>query len=239
MPSHARNLAATSAAPPAREVARLGATARLASGAAHALCNALAALVAETSYLRDERKEDALVSESCDALLAELDRCARLARGLLPPRARHDACDPVVDLGQLVHGLGQLLQETLGSLHQIEVRRPEAASLVRADPATLELIVTCLVQYAADHAGGASHVLLEVGAEPAEKVVALRMRVEGRVLGEDVTAALEDPDRAADVVSRAALAFVAEALAELGARRTAARTAPDAWAMLVHLPAAA
>jgi C4-dicarboxylate-specific signal transduction histidine kinase len=228
---------ASAGVPSAREVARLGAAARVATGAAHALCNALAALVAEASYLHDECKEDPLVSESCGALLAELDRCASLARGLLPTRMRSDGEDARVDLGRLVRMRVELLQETLGSLHQIEVRTPEAATLVHADTATLELLVTCLVQYAADHAVGASHISLEVEPQPAEGEVALRMQVMGNALSEDATAALGDPRRAPDAVWRATLAFAAEALADLGGRRSVAITAPDTWALLIHLPA--
>lgn len=240
---HGRRPSAPEATLPAREVARLAAAGRVASGAAYALGNALAALQAEADFLREERKHDPVVSESCTALSAELARCARMARALTERRAPPRRADlpedgPGVDLAGLVRELGHLLQETLGSLHQLDVRAPDGVPPVAGDAATLELVVTCLVHYAADQAGGASRIRLDVEPEPAEGAVALRLRVAARELGEDVVAALSDPARAPDAVTRAGLDFVDEALRELGGQRSAAATAPDAWAALLHFPAA-
>ncbi len=221
------------AQPPAAEVARLDAQARLARGAAHALNNAFTAALGELSFLRDDRKEDPLVTEACQAIAAELERCARITRGLLA-RRRPGAADEV-DLVGLLRELATLLEETLGSRHGLRVHTPDDLMVVRGDPAAVEVAVLALVHYAADCSEGTSRISLSLERGQAGTAL-LRLEASAEGLADWTVAAFDDPTRAPDPLTRAGLEAVAGTVEALGGRRSAAAIAPDAWAALLQLP---
>jgi signal transduction histidine kinase len=221
-----------------QRLAALAAVERLALGAAHTLNNAFTAVLGEASFLLDERKQDSAVAEACGTILAEVERCARITRGLLARRHPAQAGAADVDLVRLVRELGALLGETLGSRHPLEVRTPDELLVVPGDAASLELLVLSLVHYGADHAERGSRIALAVEDEPAEDAVALRLFVTAPELPEWIADAFVDPRQAPDPVTRASLEVMAETVGRFGGRRSAARTAPDGWAALIHLPAA-
>jgi signal transduction histidine kinase len=170
---------------PAWEVARLAALWRLALGASHSLNNALTAIVGEASFLRDDRKGDAAVGEACDAILAEVDRCARLIRALLARRHPPQQGGDEVDLGRLVGDLARLLPDTLGS--RIDLRLELGSDLlpVAGNAADLELLCLLLVQLAADLQPGPARVALGVEGD-AERAV-LRVSLHAPLAGSGST----------------------------------------------------
>jgi signal transduction histidine kinase len=217
------------------EVARLAVLTRLALGAAHVLHNAFTAVLGEAAFLAEERKDDPLVAESCDTMTLELERCARITRGLVARRRPGQGGAPGVDLVRLVRELGPLLGETLGRGHRLALRAPDELVLAAGDAATLELLVAGLVQYAADHSGGGAEIRLSIEGGAAAVV---QLEVSVARLDGDVVSAVLDPRRAADAPTRALLQGLAEAVRRLGGACWAAATAPDAWAVRVRLPAA-
>jgi signal transduction histidine kinase len=217
------------------EVARLEVMRRLSMGAAHALNNAFTAVVGEASFLREEHKEEGEVTEACDTILRELDRCARLTRALLarrhPPQAGRDE----VDLGRLVRDLGPLLRETLGRQKQLELELPGDLLLVRGEAGALELLVLLLLHQGADLAPGPARLRLALGATGGEALLALEVEADG--LAEDAGLAFGDPQRAADPMTRNQLTALASLAASLGGSASGAREGPCHLVAAVRLPA--
>jgi signal transduction histidine kinase len=220
---------------PATEVARLEAQRRLSMGAAHALNNAFTAVVGEASFLREERKTEPGVVEACDAILRELDRCAKLTRALLarrhPPQAGRDE----VDLVRLVRDLAPLLRETLGRQKEFSVRLPDDLLLVRGEAPALELLVLLLVHLGADAAPGSARLQLGVRAEMG--LAKLELEVEGDGFADDAAAVFADPARAADPIARNQLAALAELVAGHAGRHRARREGGCRLAAEIALPA--
>lgn len=218
------------------DLARLSALSRMAMGAAHALNNAFTVVLGEAQLLLEERREDPTVAESCAAMVAQLERCARLTRGLLARRSPSQAGSGEVDVVRAAGEIGALLRETLESRHRLELRLPDDLLPVPTDATVLELLLLGLILYAADHAGGRSRIALDVRKLADETEVALRLDVTAERLPEYVVEAFLDPKRAPDRLTRASLEAVADVVRGLGGSRCAAVTAPDAWAALVRLP---
>jgi len=220
----------------AEDTARVAVLARLALGAAHTMNNAFTTVLGEVSLLREHRKDDPVVSDACDVLLGEVERCTRLTRSLQARRRPSQSGAGEVDLVRLVAELEPLLDQTLGRHHRLEVRAPDDLLLIAGEAERIELLVLCLVQYAADHSGGGSRVVLAVEEEPVEEAVALRLFVTADGLPDYAVNALLDPPQAPDPATRACLEAIASVVSECGGSCSAAATAPDSWAVLIHLP---
>ena len=217
-------------------LAHLEAMRRLAMGAAHTLNNAFTAVMGETGFLQEDRKQDALVVEATTAILTELDRCTRITRGLLARRSPAQGDNDEVDLVRVVREVGDLLGHTIGSLCQLRITAPDDFLLVRGGAERLELLVLALVHYAADHAGGSSEVQLALASEPEAGEVTLRLQVKAQELPEYVVGAFQEPELAPDAPTRTSLAAIAQVVASGGGHRFASATEPDGWAALVRLP---
>ena len=184
---------------PAVEVARLEALRRLSMGAAHALNNAFTTVVGEASFLREERKGDPVVVEACDAILRELDRCAKLTRALLARRNPPQAGRGEVDLVRLVRDLTPLLRETLGRQKELAVVMPDDLVLVKGEAEALELLALLLVQHGAEVAPGTAR--LRLGVHPEGALARLELEIEADGLGRgdrDRVPGRRPPARSAD-----------------------------------------
>jgi signal transduction histidine kinase len=217
-------------------VARLEATRRLATGAAHTLNNAFTTVIGEASFLLEDRKHDAVVEEACHAILTELERCARLTRALLARHWSGQSGSGEVDLSRLVRDVSVLLSETLGRNNQLTVETPEELLLVAGDANALELVVLTLTQYAAERGSELTKLTLAVDAEPSHAQVRLRIAAEGAQHPDAMAEAVLDPARAPDEVTRLSLDTVARIVGEHRGSRYASATGPDAWAALIVLP---
>jgi signal transduction histidine kinase len=220
---------------PATEVARLEALRRLSMGAAHALNNAFTSVVGEASFLREEHKGDASVVEACDAILRELDRCAKLTRALLarrhPPQAGRDE----VDLARLVRDLVPLLRETLGRQKELTVQLPDDLLLVQGEASALELAALVLVHLGADLAPGSARLRLAVIPAGASARLELEIEADG-LSAEEAAGAFADPARAGDALTRNQLAALAELAARHGGRCGARREGACRLIAALELP---
>ena len=219
------------------KAARLEAMQRLSMGAAHTLNNAFTTVIGEASFLLEDRKHDDLVVESCQLILAELERCTKLTRALLVRRHPNQAGSGEVDMVRLIRELGEMLSETLGREHQLMVETPDDLLLVGGDAGDLELLVLTLVHYAADHADGPTRLTLSVGREPTEPEIRLSLAVEGRDLPDSIAEAVLDPTRAPDEIACVSLENAARIVGAHSGSRYASSTGPDSWAALILLPA--
>jgi len=219
------------------KAARLETMRRLSMGATHTLNNAFTTVIGEASFLREDRKHDDLVVESCQLILAELERCTRLTRALLARRHSSQTGSGEVDMVRLVRELEQLLSETLGRENQLTVETPDELLLIGGDAGDLELLVLTLVHYAADHTVGPTRLSLSVGREPMERKIRLSLAVEGSDLSDSIAEAVLDPSRAPDEIACVSLENAARIVSAHGGSHYAASTGPDSWAVLILLPA--
>lgn len=221
---------------PAHEIARLEALRRLAMGAVHSLNNAFAGAVGEASFLREERKDDPLVVESCDAILACLDRCARIARALARRRNPSQGSNDEVDLGRLLRELGDFLRETLGRRHSLTLDLPDELLTVRGSPWDVELALLTLIHFVTGAGGEASTLRLSATHEAG----GLRLRLDATCEGPAaaLAATLRDPSLASDALARTCLDSFASLVSALGGSHHAEATGPDTLAVCVRLPAA-
>jgi signal transduction histidine kinase len=219
------------------KAARLEAMRRLSMGAAHTLNNAFTTVIGEASFLLEDRKHDDLVVESCQSILAELERCTKLTRALLVRRHPNQTGSGEVDMVRLIRELGGMLSETLGRENQLMVEAPDDLLLVGGDAGDLELLVLTLVHYAADHADGPTRLTLSVGREPMEREIRLSLAVEGRDLPDSIAEAVLDPSLAPDEIACVSLENAARIVCAHGGSRYASSTGPDSWAALILLPA--
>lgn len=217
-------------------VARLEATRRLAAGAAHTLNNAFTTAIGEASFLLEERKQDALVVETCHAILTELERCARLTRAILSGRWSGQSESGAVNMVRLVRDLSPVLSETLGRNHRLELETPDELIVVAGAADALELVVLTLAQYAAAHDSGLTKLTIALDVEPSHAQVRLRFVVEGARHPQTMAEAVLDPALAPDELTRLGLENVARIVREHGGSRFASATAPDAWTALIVVP---
>jgi signal transduction histidine kinase len=231
-----RETAAANRATPleAVEVARLEALRRLSMGAAHALNNAFTTVVGEASFLREEHKGDPAVVEACDAILRELDRCAKLTRALLARRSPPQAGRGEVDLVRLVRDLTPLLRETLGRQKELAVVVPDDLVLVKGEAEALELVALLLVQHGADVAPGTAR--LRLGVYPGGTEARLELEIEADGLAADAADEFLDAGRSAGVLARNQLVALADLAQRHGGRCGARRAGPCNLVASIVLP---
>jgi signal transduction histidine kinase len=232
-----REIAVTGAGSPlmAVEVARLEALRRLSMGAAHALNNAFTTVVGEASFLREEHKADPAVVEACDAILRELDRCARLTRALLARRSPPQAGRDEVDLARMIRDLTPLLRETLGRQKELAVVAPDDLVLVKGDAEALELVALLLVQHGAEVAPGSAR--LRLGVYPNGALARIELEIEADGLTEGVADDFLDAAQPRDALARNQLAALADLAQRYGGRCDARRIGPCHLVAGIELPA--
>jgi signal transduction histidine kinase len=219
---------------PAVDVARLEALRRLSMGAAHALNNAFTTVVGEASFLREEHKGDPAVVEACDAILRELDRCAKLTRALLSRRNPPQAGRGEVDLVRLVRDLAPLLRETLGRQKEFAVVVPDDLVLVKGEAEALELAALLLVQHGADVAPGTARLRLGVYPDGAEARLELEIEADG--LAPEAANQFLDAGRSDGALARNQLVALADLAQRHGGRCDARRAGPCHLVASVVLP---
>jgi two-component system NtrC family sensor kinase len=221
---------------PVEEAARLALLWRLAAGAAHSLNNALTAILGEASFLADDHKDDPRVVEGCDAISAEVDRCARLTRALLARRHPAQGRRAEVDLVRLVGDLGRLLHETLGRRIELEVASPDDLLIVDGDAAALELLCLVLVHFAADLQPGGARLRLGVEPGPGATEVSLSVSVHAEDLPVGAARRVLEPGAGGSPLEGVILEAARRAAATHGAR-IESREAPGWLEVRVRFPA--
>jgi two-component system NtrC family sensor kinase len=218
------------------ETARLVVLWRLAAGAAHSLNNALTAILGEASFLADDHKDDPAVVEGCAAIIAEVDRCARLTRAVLARRHPAQGRSAEVDLVRLVGDLGRMLHETLGRRIELELALPDDLLVVAGDAAALELLCLALVHFASDLQPGGARLRVGVEAGPGSAEISLSFAVHATGLPEGAARRVLEPGAVASPLERLSLEAAHRVAASHGAR-IASSEAPGRLEVLVRFPA--
>jgi signal transduction histidine kinase len=156
-----------------RQAQKMEAIGQLSGGVAHDFNNLLMAMMASVELLRKRLSrvagagDDARVARLLDAIDRSTQRGASLTQRMLS-FARRQQLNPVaVDVSELVQGMSDLLQRSLGPLVRIETHFPVRPALAHVDPHQLEIALLNLALNARDAlaAGGRGTVTITVHEE--------------------------------------------------------------------------
>ena len=133
-----------------RQAQKIEAVGQLTGGVAHDFNNLLAVVVGNLDLLRRKLPEDPKLLRLVESALEGAQRGASLTQRLLAFARKQDLRPEAVDLPQLVHGMTDMLQRSLGPMVRVETRFPLDLPPVHADAHQLELAVLNLAVNARD-----------------------------------------------------------------------------------------
>ncbi|MCQ0990372.1 MHYT domain-containing protein [Jiella marina] len=133
-----------------RQSQKLEALGHLTGGVAHDFNNLLAAVLANLEILRKRLPEDPKLRQLIDTAILGAERGASLTQRMLSFSRRQDLRPSAVNLPELVHGMADLLQRSIGPSVQIETNFPIGLPSVNADANQLELALVNLAVNARD-----------------------------------------------------------------------------------------
>jgi PAS domain S-box-containing protein len=123
---------------------------QLTGGLAHDFNNLLAAILSNLDLLRKRLPDDAKFRRLLDGAIHGAERGASLTARLLAFARRQELKPAAVDVGDLVAGMTELLERSLGSSVQIRAEIPIKLPPVHADMSQLELALLNLAVNARD-----------------------------------------------------------------------------------------
>lgn len=133
-----------------RQAQKIEAIGQLTGGVAHDFNNLLAVVVGNLDLLRRRLPDDPKLIRLAEHAMEGAQRGAALTQRLLAFARKQDLRPQAVDLSQLVHGMTDLLQRSLGPLVRVETRFPLDLPPVHADAHQLELALLNLAVNARD-----------------------------------------------------------------------------------------
>jgi len=133
-----------------RQAQKLEAVGRLAGGIAHDFNNLLSVILSYSELTLDDLPADAPTARALREIQRAGQRAADLTHQLLA-FSRHRVLNPsVVDLNDVLAGLGRLLARVLGEDIDLKIVTPESPATVRADKSQLDQVIMNLVVNARD-----------------------------------------------------------------------------------------
>jgi PAS domain S-box-containing protein len=133
-----------------RQAQKIEAVGQLTGGVAHDFNNLLAVVIGNLDLLRKRLPDDPKITRLLDGALQGAQRGAALTQRMLAFARRQDLRSEPVDLPDLVKGMTDLLQRSIGPMVRIETRFPLGLPLARVDANQLELALLNLVVNARD-----------------------------------------------------------------------------------------
>jgi PAS domain S-box-containing protein len=182
---------------------KMDAIGQLTGGVAHDFNNLLMAVLVSVELLRKRLPDDAQMLRLADNVISAARRGTALTQRMLAFGRRQQLDTKSIDLPNLVRGMTELLQRSLGSMIEIETHFPLALSKVMADENQLELALLNLMVNARDAMADGGRILISaqerlVGPRhetglPAGGYVCLSVKDEGEGMSEDVLARAAEP----------------------------------------------
>jgi signal transduction histidine kinase len=123
---------------------------RLTGGIAHDFNNMLAIVIGNLDLLQSNFQNDPKAAKRARMALDGALRCADMTRRLLAFSRKETLNARIVELGELVRSMTDLLRRTLGEMVEVELDIAEDTWLVHIDPAGLETTIANLVVNARD-----------------------------------------------------------------------------------------
>lgn len=145
-----------------RHAQKLEAVGRLTGGIAHDFNNLLQVVSGNLQLLQSGVHDNPVAQRRLANASTAVERGARLASQLLSFGRRQPLQPQAVDVAELVHGMGDMLQRVLGGAIALTVRTGEALWHAWADPAQMENALLNLAINARDAMRGEGEILIEV-----------------------------------------------------------------------------
>ncbi|MGR6329879.1 MHYT domain-containing protein [Sphingomonas sp. XXL09] len=133
-----------------RQAQKIEALGQLTGGVAHDFNNLLAVIMGNLDLLRRRLPDDPRLARLVASAMEGAQRGASLTQRLLAFARKQDLKPEAVDLAELVRGMTDLLQRSLGPRVQVETRFPAGLPPVHADAHQLELALLNLAVNARD-----------------------------------------------------------------------------------------
>jgi PAS domain S-box-containing protein len=180
---------------------KMEAVGTLVGGIAHDFNNLLAVLIGNLELLRKRGSDDPRVLRLLDNSMQAAQRGASLTQRMLAFARRQDLRVEAVEVRQLVHGMSDLLQRSIGPGVQIETRFPMRLDPALVDANQLELALLNLVLNARDAMpeGGTIIISARIGAaeadaqRPAEEFICLAVVDTGEGMDQETLARAVEP----------------------------------------------
>jgi PAS domain S-box-containing protein len=129
---------------------KLEAIGRLTGGVAHDFNNLLTVIRASADFLRRPGLSEEKRARYVEAIASTADRAAVLTSQLLAFARRQSLQPKVFDVGARLRGLRQIIETSVGASVGFELKLPQVAQLVEADPSQFETAILNMVINARD-----------------------------------------------------------------------------------------
>jgi signal transduction histidine kinase len=133
-----------------RHSQKMEAVGQLAAGVAHDFNNILTVIHGNASLLQDQLRQDPACAESLNDITIAAERAARLVRQLLAFSRKQVLKPEVLNLGQVVDNLEEMLKRLLGDHITFEVKAAPDLPPVQADLSMMEQVILNLSVNARD-----------------------------------------------------------------------------------------
>jgi PAS domain S-box-containing protein len=143
---------------------KMDAIGKLTGGVAHDFNNLLAVIIGSLDLARRRGAEGGDISRFLDNAMSAAERGATLTQRMLSFARRQELKLEMVDVGNLVRQMAELLHRTIGIGISIETQFPLLLRAVHADPSQLELSLMNLIVNARDAMPKGGRILIEARA---------------------------------------------------------------------------
>jgi PAS domain S-box-containing protein len=133
-----------------RQAQKMEVVGQLTGGVAHDFNNLLSVVLGNLELLRLRLADDSKALGYLENALQGAQRGATLTQRMLTFARRQEVSPGAVDVAELVHGMGDLLQRSIGPMARIEISFPEVLPKAHADAHQLELALVNLLVNARD-----------------------------------------------------------------------------------------
>ncbi|MFC0407189.1 hybrid sensor histidine kinase/response regulator [Roseomonas elaeocarpi] len=144
-----------------RQSQKMEAVGQLTGGVAHDFNNLLTVILGSLEMLRRRIPHDPVLTRFMSAAQEAARRGARVNAQLLSFSRRQPLEAATVDVGDVVRGISELLQQTLNGAAGLEISLPDEALLVHVDRNELEMALLNLVVNARDASATGGRILIE------------------------------------------------------------------------------
>jgi signal transduction histidine kinase/DNA-binding response OmpR family regulator len=144
------------------EMAKLETLGQLTGGVAHDFNNLLTPIVGALDMLRRQHEGDARSNRLISGAMQAAERAATLVQRLLSFARRQHLEARTVDVKELVEGMQDLMQRTIGPHIQVQVETAPSLPPARIDPGQLELAILNLAVNARDAMGGGGQLRIRL-----------------------------------------------------------------------------
>jgi PAS domain S-box-containing protein len=144
---------------------KMEAIGQLTGGIAHDFNNLLTAVIGSLSLARKRVPDDPRITRLLDNAIQGAQRGATLTQRMLAFARRQELKVTAVNLQELVQGMSQLLQASIGSTIQVEMRFPLNLPLAKCDANQLELALLNLIVNARDAMPDGGRIIVSGAAE--------------------------------------------------------------------------